>query len=117
MKKNPADHVTNDAHPGSFAAGMLVGGLAGAGAMLLLAPYSGKRTRAKLQLKGLELREQTTEAVDEAVAQARGQAHRITVGLQSQAEDLQQRGQGLLDEQVARVSAAIGAGKAVIQGA
>ena len=33
--------------------GMLVGGLAGAVTMLLMAPQSGKRTRAQIQEKGI----------------------------------------------------------------
>ncbi|MBP7693574.1 MAG: YtxH domain-containing protein [Anaerolineales bacterium] len=117
MKKQTTDQTAKGNHPGSFVAGMLMGGLAGAGAMLLLAPSSGKRTRAKLQSKGIELREQTVEAVGEAVAQVRGQTQRVTTDLQTKAEHLQQRGQAVLDEQLARVSAAVGAGKALIQGA
>jgi gas vesicle protein len=51
--------------------GLLAGGLAGAGAMLLLAPQSGRRTRAKIQRKSAELREQTADTVEELLEQAR----------------------------------------------
>ena len=40
--------------------GLLVGGLAGAGAMLLLAPQSGEQTRTEIREKSLQLRDQTT---------------------------------------------------------
>jgi len=115
MKNHSSKSEVNGSHPQSFFAGMLIGGLAGAGAMLLLAPQSGKRTRAKLQVKGVELREQATEAVEDAIGQVRGQAHRITTDVQHKAEALQHRGQDMLDEQVARVSAAVETGKSVIQ--
>jgi len=59
-------------------AGLLIGGLAGAVAMLLLAPQSGKESRAKIQQMSYELREQTAEAVDDAVAQVRAKAGQIT---------------------------------------
>ena len=41
--------------------GLLIGGLAGAMAMLFLAPQSGKKTRAKIEQLGHELREQTAD--------------------------------------------------------
>ncbi len=49
----------------SVLAGMLIGGLAGAVTMLLLAPQSGKRTRIQTQEKGIELRDRATGAVEE----------------------------------------------------
>jgi gas vesicle protein len=50
--------------------GLLIGGLAGAGAMLLLAPQSGEKTRTQIQEKGVELRDQTTEMIDNVMAKA-----------------------------------------------
>ena len=61
-----------------FLAGLLAGGLIGAGAMLLLAPQSGKRTRAKIQRKSAELRKQTADTVEDSLAQARAKAGQIT---------------------------------------
>jgi len=80
---------------GSFVAGLLVGGLSGAGAMLLMAPQSGKKMRAQIQKKSIELRKQTTKAVEHALTQVRDKAHEIT----DQAETLGQRGQDVIDEQ------------------
>ena len=85
----------------------------GALAMLLLAPQSGKRTRAKLQRQSHELREQTAETVEDAVAQARVKARQITADVHEQAEALQQRGQDMLDEQKKRLSTVVKAGKSV----
>ncbi len=62
---------------GGLLAGLLIGGLAGAVAMLLLAPRSGKRTRARLRLQGDELREQATETMEDAVAQARAKTRQV----------------------------------------
>jgi gas vesicle protein len=80
-------------------AGLLIGGLAGATAMLFLAPQSGKKTRAKMQQLGYELREQTAETVEGAVAQVRVKAGQITHDVRKQAEELEQRGQAMLDGQ------------------
>ena len=101
---------------GSLFAGLLIGGLAGAVAMLLLAPQSGKRTRAQIQLKSIELREQTTEAVEDAMAQARTKGRQIRADVREKADELQQRGQAVLDEQKEHWSALVEAGKTAVQG-
>jgi len=99
-----------------FLVGLLVGGLAGAGAMLLVAPQSGKRTRAKIQQRSIELRDQTTDAVEDALAQTRHTVHQIRAGVRDQAEAIQQRGQDVLEEQKERLSTLVEAGKTAIQG-
>jgi gas vesicle protein len=97
-----------------FLIGLLVGGLAGAGAMLLLAPQSGKKTRAQIQQKSIELRDQTVKTVEGAVTQARGKARQITDDVREQAGELQQRGQNMLDEQRGHLSKTLkGLGEAV----
>jgi len=101
---------------GGFFAGLLIGGLAGAVAMLLLAPQSGKRTRAQIQLKSMELREQTTEAVEDAMVQARTKGRQIRADVREKADELQQRGQAVLDEQKERLSTLVEAGKTAVQG-
>jgi gas vesicle protein len=97
-----------------FLAGLLVGGFAGAGAMLLLAPQSGKKTRTQIQQKSIELRDQTVKTVEGAAAQARGKARQITDDVHEQAGELRQRGQDVLDEQRGHLSKTLkDAGKAV----
>lgn len=61
--------------------GMLVGGLAGAVTMLLLAPQSGKDTRKQLQEKGIELRDRTNEILDDTLAQVRTGAKKVQMGV------------------------------------
>jgi gas vesicle protein len=82
------EHANAANGPGGFGvgilAGALIGGLAGATAMLLLAPQSGKRTRAKLQRQSHELREQAADTVEDAVDQARDTARQITHDVRKQ---------------------------------
>ena len=113
MDNHDHEHENDVNQVGGFLAGLLVGGLAGAVAMLLLAPQSGKKTRAQIQRKSIELRDQTTEAVEDAVAQASVKARQITADVHEQAEALQQRGQDMLDEQKKRLSTVVKAGKSV----
>ena len=100
------EHENNVQEPVGFWSGMLagslIGGLAGATAMLLLAPQSGKRTRAKLQKQSNELREQAADTVEGAVDQARGAARQITHDVRKQAVELEQRGQAILAGEKAR---------------
>jgi len=119
MNNNGQEHETGANNTWSFLAGLLMGGLAGAGAMLLLAPQSGKKTRTQIQRKSIELRDQTTEAVEaveDAVAQAGVKARQITADVHEQAEALQHHGQDMLDEQKKRLSAVVKAGKTAVQG-
>ena len=106
-----------------FVAGLLIGSLAGAGTMLLLAPQSGKRTRAQIRHQGLELRDQATETIDDALTQARTTGHQISATVQKQAEKVQkqaekvqQRGQDLIDGQKERWSPVVAAGQKAVNG-
>ena len=76
--------------------------------MLLLAPQSGKDTRKQIQEKSVELRDRTTEMVEQTVAQVRTNANKLTVGLKN-------RGQEIAVKQLDHVSEAAQAGKKVIQ--
>jgi gas vesicle protein len=89
---------------------MLLGGLAGVVVMLLLAPQSGKKTRAKIQHKGIELRDQATETVEDAMAQVRHTARQVAGDVREKAEELQQRVQDTLDEQRERLSTFVDVG-------
>ena len=106
-------HPTNNML--SVLVGMLVGGLAGAVTMLLLAPQSGKDTRSQIQEKGIELRDRTTEIVEETIAQVRLNANKLTVEGREKIKELKQHGQELAVEQLDRVSDAAQAGKKAIQ--
>lgn len=95
--------------------GVLVGGLAGAVTMLLIAPQSGKDTRIQIQKKGIELRDQTSKMVEDTMDKVRLSADKITIGGRKKAEELLQQGQDLVVEQLEHVSEAAKAGKKVIQ--
>jgi len=88
--------------------GMLIGGLAGAAAALLMAPQSGRDTRRQIQEKSIELRDRTTELVEDTVAQVRTKANNLTVGLKD-------RSQEIAVKQLENVSEAAQAGKKAIQ--
>ena len=95
--------------------GMVVGGLAGALTMLLLAPQSGESTRAQIQEKGIELRNRTTEIVEDVMAQVRMDRDKLTTEGRKKAKELMHQGQDLVAEQLDRVSDAALAGKKAIQ--
>jgi gas vesicle protein len=57
-------------HPGAVFAGILVGGLVGAGVALLTAPRSGEETRSILREKGTELKERGVDAVEQTRTRA-----------------------------------------------
>jgi len=99
----------------SILAGLLVGSLAGALTMLLLAPQSGKDTRTQIKDKSIELRDRTTEMVEDAMAQVRLKANQLKIGGREKAEELLHQGQALVAEQLEHVSEAAQAGKKAIQ--
>ncbi|WP_374686441.1 YtxH domain-containing protein [Promineifilum sp.] len=107
-------------NPGYLVAGLLLGALFGAlvGAlvMLLLAPQSGKKMRNQIRRKARNLREQYAKTIESGANQVRDKAHQVTTGIQDRAEDLQQRGQEVVDEQRERWSPVVEAGKTAVSG-
>jgi gas vesicle protein len=102
-------------NPLKILVGMLIGGLAGAVTMLLLAPQSGKDTRQQIQDKGLELRDRTTEIVEDTLAQVRSSVNKITLDGREKIKELKQHGQELAVEQLEHVSEAAQAGKKALK--
>ena len=88
----------------SVLAGMLVGSLAGALTMLLLAPQSGKDTRMQIKDRSIELRDRATMIMEDTVAQLRVNRDKITMGGREKAKELLHKGQELVAEQLERVS-------------
>jgi len=101
--------------PLDIVAGMLIGAAAGAAAMLLLAPRSGRDTRTQIKGKFIELRERGTAIVDDTLTQVRESTGRIARDGRDKAMELKEQGQELLAEQLERVSAAAQAGKRAVQ--
>jgi gas vesicle protein len=100
MSDNNGDFV-------AFLAGLVIGGLVGAGAALLLAPQSGEETRAQIRERGVELR---TRAEEELV-HIRKQAEDALAEVRKQAEDIQKKAAESVEEAKARVTTAIEEGK------
>ena len=95
--------------------GMLIGGLTGAVTMLLMAPQSGKETRMQIREKGIELRDRTTEIVEDVMAQVRSDMNKFNADGRQKANELLEQGQDLVVEQLDHVSDAALAGKKAIQ--
>src|SRR5512138_1321547 len=104
MENQNQEQQHNGNYAISFVVGMLVGGLAGTATMLLLAPQSGQKTRDQIQNKGIELCDQATETVEDAMMQVRRTAQQLTDDVHEKAEELQQRGQDMFNEQRERLS-------------
>ena len=117
MEDNIEEHTFDINGPMNVLIGLLIGCLAGALAMLLLAPQSGKRTRAQIQNKTIQLRDRTTKDIKKAVAQVRSETDKLTSKVQDKAGELKQLGQDKLVEQLDRVSAALDAGKTAVEAA
>lgn len=99
-----------------FLVGLLVGSLVGAGTMLLLAPQSGKKTRAKIQKKSLELRNHSAEAIEDAVSQAGAKVRQVRTGVRKEVKVLDHRGKAMFGEQKKRWSTLVDAGKIAVRG-
>jgi gas vesicle protein len=117
MENNIEEHAYDINNTKNVLIGLLIGGLAGAIAMLLFAPQSGKRTRAQIEHKSIQLRNRTTKNVKKAVAQVRSKTNSITAEVREVAGELKQLGQDKLVEQLDRVSAALDAGKTAVEAA
>lgn len=60
--------------------GLLIGGLTGFGAMMLLAPQSGKKTRDQIKQKSVELQTRTVNTFDDLVVLSHFDNRKILVG-------------------------------------
>lgn len=100
---------------GGFVTGLLIGGLLGSGAMLLLAPQSGKKTREKFLQEGLGLRNQVSDTVEDVVLPTRSKARRVMADVRKQAQELEQRGEDIIEEQVEIVSDVVDAERKAVR--
>ena len=90
---------------GSFLFGVLVGGLAGAAAGLLLAPQSGEQTRVQIREKAIELRDQantvykdTLEHVEDLADDTAEKAEELMSQARKGAASLADKGQVILEK-------------------
>jgi gas vesicle protein len=101
---------------GSGLAGFLIGGLLGAGAMLLLAPQPGKQTREEVREGALHLRDRASVTVKEKMAEAKTKAQQVSDQAREKVAGLRDQGKDVIVEQLDRVSTAAEAGKKAIKG-
>jgi gas vesicle protein len=110
LDPSPADKVRR-ASP--VVTALVLGGLVGAGAMMLLAPQSGKETRSKIQHKTLELRDRAVGGVRGAVKQVTSRTNHLKDGVRERAEDLEHYSRDISEKLDAVADAAKKAKKAI----
>ena len=115
-EKQEIGHIEQPRHAKSILTGLVVGGLVGAGTMLLFAPQPGAKTRAEVQQGATHLREQVAETMKDKIAQVKTKANEIKGDVQIKAENLQHQGKDLVAKQLDRISHVAEAGKKAIQG-
>ncbi len=79
----------------AFLAGFFAGGLVGAAAALLFAPQAGEETRAQIQQKSIELRDQAARVAEETSAQTKERLEKAAEELRKRANELQERAKEL----------------------
>lgn len=84
----------------AVALAFIMGGVIGAGAAMLFAPESGRRTRERLRDLAADMRDRTLD---------------ISEDLRDKAEDAIERGREVLDEKKSILSAAVQAGREAMQ--
>jgi gas vesicle protein len=100
---------------GGFAAGLLLGALIGATAMLFYAPQSGKATRKQFRRRSRQVRDHVRDTADEALETARDRAREVKKDVRARLEDVQQRGQAVMEEQRQRVGSVMKSGRNVFR--
>ncbi len=102
-----------------FLAGILVGGLGAAGMMLFLAPMSGKKMRARMMAKGMDLQDDALDRAEDVQDSARKlwrkqnkklmkSAMKAKGNALDKAGELQDRGQKVLKDRTNRLSSLFG---------
>jgi gas vesicle protein len=100
---------------GRFIAGILLGGLAGAVTLLLVAPKSGKETRHIISTKAIELRDRTATTVEKVSGQVGTKATEIRTDVSKKAVELTHQGREMLAMQLDRISVAAQNGRRALQ--
>lgn len=109
---------------GSFLSGLIIGGLIGAAAALLMAPQSGEETRTLIKERSIELKDRAAETAEEArlraeelaaearhraeelTSEARHKAGEISQQARTRADELVKRGQEVYEEQKGKIESA-----------
>jgi len=113
MEKRCAMEMNNSKH---MVFGLLIGALAGATAMLLFAPQSGRQTRDQIQLKSEELMNKTNEFVKDSVKQVQRKTEEISSEIKEKVAQLKESGKEKLVEGIDQVEGALEDGKEAVKG-
>ena len=96
---------------GAFVVGLLLGGAAGAITALLLAPQTGEETRTMIREKAIELRDISSDTLEETINQAEStandsvkQAEKVFNQAKAKASEATKKGQAFLEEQKEKIS-------------
>jgi gas vesicle protein len=114
-RREHVEYADSAGHAKSLFTGLLIGGLVGAGTILLMAPQSGEKTRAELQQGVDQLKDRTTETVKDTISQVKSKTYEIKDGVQSKAGEIQSQGKDILAKQLGRVAEMAGAGKRAVE--
>ncbi len=105
----------NDSGIGAFFAGVLIGGLVGAAAALLITPQSGEETRRSIGRYGNEFRDRAQDSLEDAreraeatVADARRRGERIIEEARERAEKIMRESRARTETQTSTTETATG---------
>jgi len=116
MLKENQSHLNHNNTISGIATGLFLGSMIGATTMLFLAPQSGKKTRAQVQQKGIELRDRTAEMVEDAIEQVQMESKKLARNGRHKAKGLIHHCQELVAGQLAHVSEVVKTRKKTILG-
>jgi gas vesicle protein len=95
---------------GTFVLGFLIGGITGAVVSLLYAPQTGEQTRAVIKEKAIELRDKTSDSLEDtyrkaedAATDAVEKAQELIRLAEKKANEVASQGQTVLEETVSKV--------------
>lgn len=83
----------------TFGSAFLLGGLLGSAVALLMAPQSGEETRELIRGKGLELRDQAIDNVEDTRRQAERTYENVTQKTKDRATKLKKVGEKMVEDQ------------------
>ncbi len=86
MENTICAHSPESRNSAGLLTGLLLGGLAGFGAMMLFAPQSGEKTRAQLKQKSAELQERAIDTFDDLVVLSHYDHRLILAGTREKTE-------------------------------
>jgi len=97
-------------------AALIIGGLVGAGIALLMAPQSGRATRAMLYSRGVSLRDKANEEVVVARSRVKNEINGLAAGARIRAAEIGDRLQTAVDHQQVALKKALNATPVHING-